>query len=186
MNSEPKAASKDLGVAPCDFNPDFLSRLEEPGRLKLGKILVPIDFSRCSLEAVLYAIPLAKQFNSAIIVFHVLPIHYAVGADGRISPASQPRLSEVVTQRLAILAAKLAAHHVSVQVETRDGSEAIEIANAAKRYEAELIVISTHGRTGRAHELVGSVAENLVHLAPCPVLVVREGEHAFLENKIAA
>ena len=57
-------------------------------------------------------------------------------------------------------------------------------ASAAKKWDADIIVISTHGRTGRAHALTGSVAENLVQLAPCPVLVVREHEHDFVPKEV--
>lgn len=72
-----------------------------------------------------------------------------------------------------------------IEIETCSGPEAVEIANAAKKLEADIIVISTHGRTGRVHELAGSVTENLVQLAPCPVLVVREHEHDFVAEENA-
>jgi nucleotide-binding universal stress UspA family protein len=58
----------------------------------------------------------------------------------------------------------------------------IEIVGAAKKLESDLIVISTHGRTGLKHVFMGSVAENVVRLAPCPVLVVREHEHEFVKD----
>jgi nucleotide-binding universal stress UspA family protein len=52
----------------------------------------------------------------------------------------------------------------------------------AKTVNADVIVISTHGRTGLKHVLLGSVAEHVIRHAPCPVLVVREREHEFLAN----
>ena len=56
------------------------------------------------------------------------------------------------------------------------------IYEAAAKEGADLIIISTHGRTGLKHVFLGSVAENVVRLAPCPVLVVREHEHEFLKQ----
>jgi nucleotide-binding universal stress UspA family protein len=71
---------------------------------------------------------------------------------------------------------------IKTQIQARRGAEVIEIINAAKSYMAGLMVISTHGLTGRAHALAGSLAENMVQLAPCPVLVVREHECDFIET----
>jgi nucleotide-binding universal stress UspA family protein len=55
-----------------------------------------------------------------------------------------------------------------------------EILDAAKREKSDLIVLSTHGHTGLDHVLLGSTAENVVRLASCPVLVVRDPEHEFV------
>jgi nucleotide-binding universal stress UspA family protein len=55
-----------------------------------------------------------------------------------------------------------------------------EIVEHAREGEVSLIILSTHGRTGLRHVLMGSVAENVVRYAPCPVLVVRELEREFL------
>jgi nucleotide-binding universal stress UspA family protein len=67
-----------------------------------------------------------------------------------------------------------------VKVAVRTGTAFLEIAEAAKSLEADLIIIATHGYTGLKHLLLGSTAERVVRSAPCPVLVVREHEHEFV------
>jgi universal stress protein A len=63
----------------------------------------------------------------------------------------------------------------------RSGSPSVEIVKFAKSWPADVIVIATHGNTGLKHVLLGSVAEQIVRHGPCPVLVVREHEHEFVE-----
>ena len=68
------------------------------------------------------------------------------------------------------------------KIAVRPGRPATEIVEAARELAADLIVIATHGRTGLQHVLLGSVAENVVRHAPCPVLTVREHEREFVES----
>jgi nucleotide-binding universal stress UspA family protein len=62
----------------------------------------------------------------------------------------------------------------------REGKPFLELVRAAKDEAADLIVMSTHGRTGIQHLLIGSTAERIVRKAPCPVLTVHPGERAFV------
>jgi len=89
-----------------------------------------------------------------------------------------------LTHRLRAWANEFVPGGISVQIQVRAGSEAIEIVKEAKNPGVCLMIISTHGHTGRAHSLAGSLAENLVHLAPCPVLVVRERERDFIDTSM--
>ncbi|HXC35260.1 MAG TPA: universal stress protein [Candidatus Acidoferrales bacterium] len=151
---------------------------------KLKKIVVPTDFSDCSKKELRYAIPFAKQFNATLILLHVVPRHSAI--DGETFPVDceltvEKDLRENARRKLIDLAKEFPLHEIPVQIETCLGATGFEIAEEARKLEADLIVISTHGRTGRAHALAGSVAENLVQLAPCPLLVVREHEHEFIQ-----
>jgi nucleotide-binding universal stress UspA family protein len=66
------------------------------------------------------------------------------------------------------------------QVSVRGGVPWQEVVDAARESDADLIIVATHGHTGLAHVLLGSVAERVVRHAPCPVLVVRERERDFL------
>jgi len=81
---------------------------------------------------------------------------------------------------LAQLAAEALRNEVPADTLVRIGSPALEIVETARNIPADLIVISTHGRTGLKHVFLGSVAEHVVQRAPCPVLVVREREHEIL------
>ncbi|HXE41607.1 MAG TPA: universal stress protein [Candidatus Baltobacteraceae bacterium] len=150
----------------------------------MKKILVPLDFSVCSKKALQYAIPLAKHFKAEIIFLHVIPVHFNY-ADNEIEfepgSISGTELQTQVGRKLASLIQELVPDEIPVDAEVRYGVEAAEIVNAAKKSEVDVIILSTHGRTGRAHSLVGSVAEDVVRMAPCPVLVVRERQHEFVE-----
>jgi nucleotide-binding universal stress UspA family protein len=62
----------------------------------------------------------------------------------------------------------------------RTGTPFLEIVTAARELDSDLIVVGTHGRTGLAHVMIGSVAEKVVRKAPCPVLTVKHPEHEFV------
>ncbi|HEV2330333.1 MAG TPA: universal stress protein [Verrucomicrobiae bacterium] len=165
---------------------DCLLERAATSSFKLKTILVPVDFSNCSKKALQYALPFAKQFNAAVVLLHVVPRCCAIGkGSGEVNydPDQESSLRNSAAHQLKEFAAEYFTHDVQVRIETCVGAEAVEIAGEAKQLEADLIVISTHGRTGRARALAGSVAENLVQLAPCPVLVVREHQHEFIPEE---
>lgn len=153
----------------------------EPTPFRLKRILVPIDFSDCAKKALRYAIPLAKEHGAAITLLHVVPPDYAVGAYGGIDYVSLQTDVGIAREReLAALAIDEVHGGISTDTVVRSGPPAIEIIDAAKALSADIIVISTHGRTGLKHMLLGSVTEHVVCRAPCPVLVVREREREFV------
>ena len=155
------------------------SATASPFRMK--RILVPIDFSDCAKKALEYAIPLAKEHQAAITLLYVVPPPYAVGEYGGIDYAQlQTGMRVTGEKELAKLAVEEVRGAVPADTLVRVGSPAREIVDAARKLAADAIVISTHGRTGLKHVLLGSVVENVVRHAPCPVLVVREREHEFL------
>jgi len=166
------------------------SRASSPFRLK--KILVPIDFSDCSKKALRYALPLAKQYGAALTLLYVVvvPSYYGVGDAGGFNYASfEPDFSSIEAElraggekQLSALAVDELRDEVESLALVRTGAPAIEIIEVARSLPADLIVISTHGRTGLKHVWLGSVAEHVVRRAPCPVLVVRELEHEFVES----
>lgn len=150
-----------------------------PFRLK--RILVPIDFSDCAKKALQYAIPLAKEHEAAITLLYVMPADRAVGEYGGIDYASLQTETRASSDRaLAALVVDEVRGEVPADTLVRTGAPVVEILEAAKDLPADLIVISTHGRTGLKHVFLGSVAEHVVRRAPCPVLVVREREHEFI------
>jgi nucleotide-binding universal stress UspA family protein len=96
-------------------------------------------------------------------------------------PVPEAEWQENSERELKALAAREVGAGVEVEMFVRHGQAAHEIAACALAWEADLMVLSTHGRSGLRHVLVGSVAENVVRYAPCPVLVVREHGHEFLK-----
>ena len=89
-------------------------------------------------------------------------------------------------KQLSALAAAEVRGELSVDTVIRTGPVAAEIIAVAQSLPADLIVVSTHGRTGLKHVLLGSVTEHVVRHAPCPVFVVREKEHEFLRHESGA
>ncbi|SRR6266511_1563492 len=184
--------SKKSGSVVLELNPRDSQRLSQgaalangaPPPFKLTKILVPIDFSICSKKALQYAVPFAKQFGATITLVHVVHVSYVGGPEfGALDfPLSEIDLRKSAEQQLAELAATEIQPQTAAATLVRIGQEVVEIVGAAKELESDLIIISTHGRTGLKHVFMGSVAENVVRLAPCPVLVVREHEHEFLKQ----
>ena len=171
-----------------------LSRRDEPlldaatrtairSPFKLKRILVPIDFSDCSKKALQYALPLAKEHEAAITLLYVVAPAYGAGEFGGIDYAQlEASMKDGRAKELAKLALDEVRGEVSTDTLVRVGSPTLEIVEMARSLPADLIVISTHGRTGLKHVVLGSVAEHVVQRAPCPVLVVREREHEILAS----
>ncbi len=153
---------------------------------RMKKILVPIDFSDCATKALQYALPLAKQHGASLTLLYVVPPIYVPGEFGVVdTTAAELAMCEAGTRHLNQLADAVVGQAVSFDTAVRLGSPVLEILDVAKRQNVDAIVISTHGRTGLKHVLLGSVVERVVQRAPCPVLVVREREHEFLAHSAA-
>ena len=148
--------------------------------MKLARILVPTDLSPASLTALDYAAGLAQPFNAEVVVIFVVePIVYATpgdlyGAAADLGPVlqEQERSGRLQLQKLHARYGKKIA---KLRVVQQTGTPYTTIAAAAKKLRADLIVMSTHGRTGLSHLFLGSVAEKIVRTSPCPVLTVRAG-----------
>jgi nucleotide-binding universal stress UspA family protein len=147
------------------------------------KILVPVDFSVGSRQALDLAATMARAFNASVEVFHVWQPPPLVNAPLMFVPESgaPPQALEDVARRLATaelktLVDRLRSAGVSdVQSRVVIGNPAHEIlAQAACGF--DLVVMGTHGRTGLAHAILGSVAEKVVRRASCPVMTVRSVE----------
>ena len=144
----------------------------------LKRILVPTDFSEYSAVSLDYACSFAEKFNAELHLLHVLEMHASstpVFAGGLVltpqvqesRTAAEKSLLELECGREAIRA-------------TVVGPPFLEILRYARDNEIDLIVMGTHGRSGLAHVLVGSVAERVVRKASCPVLTVRHPKHEFV------
>ncbi len=151
--------------------------------ISLKKILVPIDFSGYSKNALKYAVPFAKQFNAEILLLYVVePTIYP--ADFSFGQIGLPGIEEEMRKRGTEELAKLAKDEISDVVKSRTrvetGKAFTEINRVAKEEEIDLIIIATHGHTGIEHAIFGSTAEKVVRKAPCPVLSIRTPEHDFV------
>lgn len=151
--------------------------------ISLKKILVPIDFSGYSKNALKYAVPFAKQFNAEILLLYVVePTIYP--ADFSFGQIGLPGIEEEMRKRGTEELVKLANDEISDIVKSRTrvetGKAFTEINRVAKEEEIDLIIIATHGHTGIEHAIFGSTAEKVVRKAPCPVLSIRTPEHDFV------
>jgi len=155
------------------------SKIASP--LTLKRILVPIDFSDCSKKALRYAVALAKQFGARLHLVYVGQGYYLAPELVTVDmSATETREKSAAAGKLAALATEEVSPKIPVDILVRNGHAGTEIVRAAIETETDLIVISTHGYTGLKHAWFGSVTENVVRHAHCPVLVVREKEHEFL------
>lgn len=150
--------------------------------IQMKKILVPTDFSEFSKQAVDYAVELAGRFDAEITLLYVLQDAVALFPEPGVAfPAPGNYLQELQEssqQALDRLRESLPAE-MTIQTVLRNGPPFVEIVRFAKEEDFDLIVIGTHGRSGLAHMLLGSVAEKVVRKANCPVLTVRPREHQF-------
>lgn len=172
--------------------------IHEKERLEsaFSPILVPVDFSPHSTKALLCAADIAERFASSIIVLHVVSrevgeqetklrleerglqlnaISTKPGAAGISDAVLESIIAEhreqYYTQLLEFLPARLAKYPLELRVVV--GHPFGRIIETAVRDNIALIVLGTHGRTGLSRVLMGSVAERVARLAPCPVMMVK-------------
>ncbi len=151
--------------------------------IDLQRILLPTDFSDNAAEAQKYACEFADRFGSELHLLHVLEVHVDPTPQfgmGLALPSHMEESTKAAENQLAaLLPAAWASMHEVVRA-TMHGSPFVEIVRYARQQNIDLIVMGTHGRTGLAHVLTGSVAERVVRKAPCPVLTVRPEGHQFV------
>ena len=153
---------------------------------RIKKILCPTDFSENSEHALKYALALATLSQADLQLFHVVePITYPQSTE-----FFEPVLDEVelmmkmetaFQQQLEDQVTTLKAKYPKIKGKLVTGNTFLEIIQAARDDDVDMIVMGTHGRTGLAHVLIGSVAERVVREAPCPVLTVKHPEHEFVK-----
>ncbi len=147
-------------------SPSILGRVKA-SYPRIQHILVPLDFSGKSRQALRYAVPVAQKFTAKIHLVHVLP------APGKAELADLPRLKLTVLRRLGEMAVELLPPRLRAGNAVLFGKPATQILQLAEKNNIDLIVLTTKGRSGLARALVGSTAESIMRHAPCPVLSVR-------------
>jgi universal stress protein A len=147
----------------------------------IKRILVPTDFSEPSLKALDFAIDFKEAREPELLLLHVVePIH---------NTRLMPDVSEILehhrveaAEKLAALEQRVRRRHRKCRSEIHFGVPYHVIADVAKKWKADLIIIATHGYTGLYHLFLGSVVERVVRIADCPVLTLRAGETALTKH----
>lgn len=145
---------------------------------QLRKILLPTDFSGCANYALPYAAAIARATGATIVCVHVVePIVPAVGYSSLAEPMPIADISEQLEDSAERELPQLAEcddfNGLEVEEVIVHGDAAAEIVRVAGEHEIDLIVVSSHGRTGLGRIIFGSTAEAVVRHASCPVLVVK-------------
>ncbi|MCA8943734.1 MAG: universal stress protein [Planctomycetes bacterium] len=143
--------------------------------IKFKRVLVPTDFSEHAKLALDYAVSLPFEEGGELLLVHsieptVYPIHQVISRTDELSIENQVR--KTCQMQLDDLAKEVT--NVNVRTLIRDGYASEELVEMADEEGCDLIVISTHGRSGIKHLLMGSTAERVVRKASCPVLTVRK------------
>ncbi|BCA54926.1 putative Universal stress protein [Nitrospira sp. KM1] len=186
-------AERVIRTAPCPVLAVHMPK--DPGQLRhedisLNRILVPVDFSDCSLDALEYAAMVAGQTKASLEVLHVLePVYY--GLDFTFERTEQrDQRRDNLTKRLDELAASLTKASIKVSTRLRGGVPADMIIGEATGSSSDLVVMGTHGRRGLSHLMGGSVAEAVLRRGNHPILTVRNlktcpGHRRIIPNQIS-
>ena len=155
--------------------------------MQIRSILFPTDFSECGNYALSYAASLARTFHAAIICVHVIEqIVPTVGYTGMTEPLPLTDITEQLEDSAERELPKIAECEECSGLEVEElivhGDAAAEIERVAKERNVDLILISSHGRTGLGRILFGSTAEAVVRHASCPVLVVKPPQEEEAAN----
>lgn len=140
-------------------------------------ILVPIDFSDYSKNALQYAASIGRQFGAELLLIYVVEPTISP-ADFSFGQVVLPNIEKELQERGEIELNELASKQEGVTVKTlvRTGKPFLEIVRTAEEKEIDLIVMATHGHTGMEHLIFGGTAEKVIRKAPCPVLMLRPEE----------
>ena len=152
------------------------SAKKRPFPFGLNRILVPIDFSVHSKNALRYAVPLARQFDASLhLVYVVEPTVYPadLGFGQVVYPSFEEELIDKGKKELESLIREEFAGSAGATATVRTGKPHQEILLEAEERGVDMIVVATHGHTGVEHMLFGSTAERIVRNAKCPVLTIR-------------
>lgn len=169
-------AERVVRVSPC---PVLAVKADKEGAgaaapAAIKRIVVPIDLSHCSLDALEYAVQFAKPLGAAITILHAMePVAY--GLDFSLSHAKEwKEQRDYLEKRLSVLSACVTAHGIQADHVLRPGLPADSIVSYVAQQGFDLMIMGTHGRRGISHVLLGSIAGAMLRHAPCPVLTVRQ------------
>jgi len=147
-----------------------LAAAAEP--LQIQTILIPTDFSASSRDALGYAVEFARQFGVRLVLFHSFTVPDTDTYGPRNVRPTPEEMQSAAEDQMRECVKGFDFGGVDFETQTTMGSAAEEICDYAEKRKVDLIITSTHGRTGLMHVLIGSVAEHVVRYAHSPVLVV--------------
>lgn len=133
---------------------------------EIRTIICPIDFSEPSKAAMQQALSLAERFGSSVEILHSVEVPHPS------TPAIADGLHEYAAKELASIVKHLPKSGPAVTSKVLQGPPAASVVAHANETGANLIVLSTHGRSGFMAAMLGSVAERIVRTASCPVLTI--------------
>jgi nucleotide-binding universal stress UspA family protein len=154
---------------------------------EIKKVLFPTDFSELADHALPYAIKMAKIFKAELVMLHAVTLYEHDPNDPEHHFPSLKKycadVQKLADADLQVCIEKMGDIGVAVTQKVIQGisphAAILEYIKATG--DVSLIVMSTHGRSGLKHVLLGSVSENVIRYAPCPVLVVKQPEHEFID-----
>src|SRR3954468_2328659 len=157
----------------CRTSCGVRSRVTKPAGIRIRNILVPIDFSERSFEALSYAQGIAKSFGADLHLAHVYEPDFPLTTVMAMPLALPPvHVAEGVRRHLKDVAKKFGIDLKPANIHAFEGRPFAEICRMARQEGIDLIVLATRGNSGLKHLLLGSTAERVVRYSPCPVLVV--------------
>lgn len=168
-------AERVLTIAPCPVltirQHGQLEEHDAKKPIQFKQLVIPMDFSDCSLDALEYGVQIAKYFGAFMTILHSLePLSY--GSNLTFGHAAEQNHHRVAAQ-LKLMADGIQSQGVSVRTVIRGGLPADSILDFIDSSDCDLVVMGTHGRRGLAHLMKGSVAEAVLRRASCPVLAAK-------------
>jgi universal stress protein A len=157
--------------------------------IKLGSILVPVDFSENSQKAVRYATEMARGLGGKVYIFHVInqriiDLTQELSLKGFYEEEFKEVMGSMFQDRVNDMNQFVPdpwREGLEVEFEIRKGKPADEIVKFAREKNIDLIIVGTTGKSALQAAFTGSVARNVVNHAPCPVIVWRPGEQGFIK-----
>jgi len=162
--------------APRRARPRRAGAATPPAKSTIRSILVPIDFSVHSKNALKYAVPLAEKFGASLhLVYVVEPTIYPadLGFGQVVLPGVEEELREKGEGELDALMRREIGRRLKATTAVRTGNPHQEILREADEKGVDLIVVATHGHSGVEHMLFGSTADRIVRRSKVPVLTIR-------------
>ncbi len=172
-------AEKVVRLAPCPVM-TVSPRQEKPRPFGGKRVLFATDFSKGSERALQSAVSFAEHYRAELVMAHVVTVwdYDPANPDWRFPPLPSEHVTEIEErsrEQLGETERGVAGDGVAVRTMLVRGFDpGLEIVRTAEEEEADLIVMSTHGRTGVSHLVIGSTAEKVVRYAGCPVLTVKQ------------